>query len=203
MNVLCSLMLTNASSRPTESATKPIGRWKPSVGHQDSGDQDQGEDLLAARAAGAGRLQSGVRVGVLVAQLAQQGEQHDGQRGEDEVQREAGSEEPALRDGEAVLQRDVVHQHTGDGQRREAAGVGSVDDEGAHEDRVDAGLVGQSEGRRGQQRHGCRGEGAQRRQRGSQEEEDPGRSMVLPRTRRTQVWTMMSMVPFRWAMLKK
>ena len=30
-----------------------------------------------------------------------------------------------------------------------------------------------------------------------------GSSIVLPLTRRTQVWTMMSMVPFRWAMLKK
>ena len=31
MNVLCSLMLTNASSRPAERATKPIGMWKTSV----------------------------------------------------------------------------------------------------------------------------------------------------------------------------
>ena len=30
-----------------------------------------------------------------------------------------------------------------------------------------------------------------------------GSSSVLPLTRRTQVCTMMSMVPFRWAMLKK
>ena len=80
----------------------------------------------------------------------------------------------ALRDGEAVLQRDVVHQDAGHGQRGEAAGVGPVDDEGAHQHRVDARLVGQAQGRRGQQRHRRGGEGAQRRQRRGQQEEHPG-----------------------------
>ena len=62
-----------------------------------------------------GASPAGVFVGVLVAELAQQGERHDVQRGRTEVQHEAGREWPALRDGEAVLQGDVVHQHAGDG----------------------------------------------------------------------------------------
>lgn len=106
--------------------------------HEDHNDQRQREDLLAVGTAGAGRVEAGVLVCVLVPRFAQEGEQHDGQGGQDEVEGEAGREQRALRDGESVLHGDVVHQHAGDGQRGEAAGVGPVDDEGAHEDRVDA-----------------------------------------------------------------
>ena len=143
--------------------------------HEHGGDQRQREDLLAVRTAGAGCVEVGVLAAFAVAQLAQQGEQHDGQDGEDEVEGEAGGEERALGDGEAVLDRDVVHQHAGHGQRGEAAGVGTVDDEGAHQYRVDARLVGEADGGRCQQRHGGRGEGAQGRQGGGHQEEHPGK----------------------------
>ena len=94
-------------------------------------------------------------------QPAQEGEQDDGEHGENEIDGEAGDEECALGNGKSVLQGDVVHQHPGDGQRGKAAGVGSVDDECAHQHGMDPGLVGEADGRRCQQRDGGRREGAQ------------------------------------------
>ncbi|MDI2023145.1 hypothetical protein PJL18_03693 [Paenarthrobacter nicotinovorans] len=76
--------------------------------------------------------------GRAVAELSEQGEQNHGEDGEDEVEREACPEERTLRDGEAVLHCDVVNQDAGHGQRGESTRVGAVDDEGAHQDGVDA-----------------------------------------------------------------
>jgi hypothetical protein len=138
MKVLCSLMLTKCQEEAGGEGDETDGHMEAQGADEDHGDQCQGEDLLAVRTSDAGRVEACVFVGVLVAQLAEEGEKHDGQGRKDEVECKAGREQRALGDGEAVFHGDVVHQHAGDGQRGEAAGVGSVDDEGAHEDRVDA-----------------------------------------------------------------
>jgi hypothetical protein len=81
--------------------------------------------------------------------------------------------------GKAVFNGNVVDQHAGHGQRGKAAGMGAVDDERAHHHGVDAGLVRKAEGCGCEQGDGGRREGAQRRQRGSDQEEDPGQQHRL------------------------
>ncbi|MCY1233582.1 hypothetical protein D9M72_461310 [compost metagenome] len=129
--------------------------------HEHHRDEEQREDLLSARTAGPGGVDVGMLAAFAVAQPADEGEQDDGEDRENEIQGETGSKKCALGDGKPVLEGDVVHQDAGHGQRGKAAGMGSVDDERAHQHGMDAGLVGEADGRRCQQRDSGRREGTQ------------------------------------------